>query len=34
MQFKKAALVTEKLRTMKLNKVVEFVETSVDETLS
>ena len=31
---KKAALVTEKLRTMKLDKVAEFVETSVDETLS
>ncbi len=34
MQSKKAALVTEKLRTMKLDKVAEFVETSVDETLS
>ena len=29
-----AALVAEKLRTMKLDKVAEFIETSVDETLS
>ena len=30
----KSALVAEKLRTMKLDKVAEFIETSVDETLS
>ena len=34
LQDKKAALVVEKLRGMKLDSVVKFVEDSVEETLS